>query len=139
MLDDDSFNIEEKTSGHIKAKWRLGRKSKNCFGFGICKLDEVKAKIERVEITIYENKSLGSYLVKEDNETIRLEINKEYLQKINDEFGGDFLILEEDFTLDRDDCNFIEISNDFTLKAGTYNFEENIYDSNILYVRFSNK
>ncbi|PJX23293.1 hypothetical protein CAP47_06185 [Psychroflexus sp. S27] len=137
--DTELLDYQEKVnSGHVKTVWRIGRKSRNCFRIGICKLDKVEVKIERVKITVYEDKSIGTYLIKEDNQTIRLEVDKDYMQKIRDEFGGDFLKLEEDFVLDDDDCDKLEISKGFTFKAGTYDFVESNVDPDVFYVRLTN-
>lgn len=118
-------------SGSVTTVWTIGRQSRNCFSIGICKLKKVKLKVLSIEATVYGNRMFAGELKKIDSNNFILQVDKENMRDIIKEFGGEYLILEEDFIIDPIDSEELELSNNFTIESGRYDFIKN--ETNSLY------
>ena len=108
--------------GSISTTWTIGRKSKNCHRFGICKLEKVTITIAEGDVP----NSDGDFYGKVSNngkKQIELVVDSNNIERIKKAFGGESLILEEDFTIDDVDLLKQLGLDKYTLKSGTYNFE----------------
>lgn len=67
-----------------------------------------------------------------------LQIDEENMRDIRKEYGGEYLILEEDYVIEKAESDNLNLSNDFTIKAGQYNLIKNLSNS-LFEVQISNQ
>lgn len=133
---DTSF-LKEDGGGSVTTVWTIGRKSMNCFRLGICKLKKVKIKVESLEATVYDNRMFAADIKNIDSNNFILQVDEENMRDIIKEYGGKYLILEEDYTIDKEETDNLGLSENFTIKAGQYTFIKN--ESNSMFeVNISN-
>lgn len=124
--------------GNIKVVWSIGRKSKNCFGIGICRREVTEVTIgdlppinidEAIELVT--SLKFVSTVQNIDNKYLLLKIDKNSYEAINEIFKGDALILEEDFIFEND-IPELNLNSSFLIKKGVYplyyNKLEDIYE-----------
>lgn len=99
-----------KISIHIE--W--GRVSRNCDGFGLCKTD--------IDIEFQFNDFFAN-VTKAGN--LNLEVTKSGLESITKKFGGNTIIIEEDYLIPSDVCKQIGLREGYTVKAGKYTVVKN--------------
>lgn len=58
-----------------------------------------------------------------------LQVDEENMRDIVKEFGGKYLILEEDFIIEKIDSEELGLSDNFTIESGTYGFIKNEINS----------
>lgn len=116
-------------SGSVTTTWTIGRKSQDCFSLGICKLKKIKVKYLGVEATIYGNRMFSGEVKKIDVNNFVLQVDEENMRDIVKEFGGKYLILEEDFIIEKIDSEELGLSDNFTIESGTYGFIKNEINS----------
>lgn len=122
----------------VKTKWTIGRKSKNCRKLGICKLKEVKPyiKFETKNANLNQNSDLEGreisafVSVSPSRDAFSFLVDEENLGYVQDYFGGNKLILEEDYLLEPEESTDLGVEQNFILKAGEYEF---IFDENYDY------
>lgn len=135
QVDKSSQRLEEDDddggSGNATTVWTIGRKSRDCFSIGICKLKKVKVKVLTVEATVYGNRMFAANIKPIDSNNFILQVDEENMLDIVKEFGGKYLILEEDFTIDSEETVNLNLTENFTIKSGQYNFVKN--NTNSLY------
>lgn len=138
VVEDSSTNAKNSTllqrdgdidSGSVSTTWTIGRKSRNCFSIGICKLKKVKVKIESIEATVYGNRMFAGNVKAIDANHFILQVDEENMLDIVNEFGGQYLVLEEGFTIDREEAANLNLAEGFTINAGKYDFVKNISNS----------
>jgi hypothetical protein len=128
----------QKADGSVTTVWTIGRKSMNCNRLGICKLSKVKIKVESIEATVYDNKMFAADVKILNANNFTLQIDEENMRDIRKEYGGEYLILEEDYVIEKTESDNLKLSNGFTIKAGQYNLIKN--GSNSLFeVQISNQ
>ncbi len=100
----------------------LGRKSKNCKGFGICDWD-----------IHTENRETGTTATLNSNGELEVtfDISTFSRSDVNTYFSGEYFIMDEDYSLDRDTAS--KLGKPYTIKAGKYKFEKR---GNLYKVRF---
>jgi hypothetical protein len=128
----------QKADGSVTTVWTIGRKSKNCNKLGICKLKKVKIKVESIEATVYDNKMFAADVKILNANNFTLQIDEENMRDIRKEYGGEYLILEEDYVIEKAESDNLNLSNDFTIKAGQYNLIKNLSNS-LFEVQISNQ
>ncbi|ESU29167.1 hypothetical protein FLJC2902T_12090 [Flavobacterium limnosediminis JC2902] len=89
--------------------FEFGRASKECAGWGICKLD-VTLEGEPSDFIGMMNR----------NGNLQIEISKKGMDSIAKIFGGKTIIIEEDFTLSKEVCYKVGLKEGYTIKAGKY-------------------
>ncbi|MFN4198040.1 MAG: hypothetical protein ACK4FS_03335 [Flavobacterium sp.] len=114
--------------GSVKTVWYLGRKSQNCFGFGICKHKKTTIKVG--EFPPYSFGDLQSmkviysdvWVISKDELLIELDpLSKIYSDYY---FNDSKIFLNEDFIIDTENID-LEITENFTIPAGEYSFKFN--------------
>ncbi|MCF6307266.1 MAG: hypothetical protein L3J09_04850 [Flavobacteriaceae bacterium] len=98
-------NINNDTQITIGVSIVFGRKSRNCAGFGVCKITG------SISITIKAHNNNGKF---------SLILTKEGLEEINNRFKGNKIILEEDYVLPESITKKIGLKKGYVLKTGTY-------------------
>jgi hypothetical protein len=129
IIDSDLARIKE---AGIKTYWSIGRKSRNCEGFGICKLKKVVGYVKfrtniqnRKQQDLSNNREtdLEAYVVaSEFPDEFYFFVDSENLALIKNYFGKESLILDEDFILTKQETLELELKDNFVMKIGTYNF-----------------
>jgi len=112
-------------NGSVTTVWSIGRKSKNCFKIGICKIKKVVIEIESIEATVYDNRMFAADVRAIDSNNLILQVDGENIKDIIKEFGGEYLILDEDYVIDDKECGNLNLSNGFTIKAGKHTLIKN--------------
>jgi hypothetical protein len=103
----------------IGIKLEIGRKSRNCKGFGICKFT----------VTISIKPSFKAFAAKSGG--LRLEMTNDAYNELRDYFDGDIIIIEEDFEVGSDVTKKLDLGNGYTIKKGEYRItlnENNKYE-----------
>ena len=123
---EDVVGVNAVSGGTVKTKWTLGRKSKNCRGFGICKLKEVGVEIkfkfdapqplEQAFTSKFEQVSPVQFQLLLD------QANADYIQS---EYGGAFFLLEESFVFTPQESAQLNLIQGFTIAPGLYNLQFN--------------
>lgn len=125
----DVSNIKIK-GGSIKIS--IGRKSRNCRGFGICAIKEVTVNVDDYTFTYNnQNRELQGGFETITPDQFNLVINDSVAQSIAFEMGDGYFTFEEDFELDEETIMFMGLTPDFTIEAGSYamiyNLEDKLY------------
>ncbi len=131
-----SFSFAQTAKFGIGTTWEIGRKSRNCDGFGICRLKEVVIHIGETgaddpgktnfHSDVYINPKTG---------LLDIKIDDFNMNKIKAYFGDNLLILEEDCVID--DQNLLDSLSvkGYTLKKGIYKFvlnkETSLYETSL--------
>lgn len=87
--------------------------------------------MESIEATVYGNRMFAADIKVIDPNNFVLQVDQENMRDITKEFGGDYLILEEDYAIEMEESNNLNLSDSFVIKAGQYNLIKN--DSNSLF------
>lgn len=111
----------------------IGRTSRDCRGFSICKIKNVSVTIDDYTIT-YTNQNRPSvqcnYTVI-DKDNFYLLFDDSIITELVSIQGGYQFVMEESFTIDNSSSSIMGISEDFTISEGTfpitYDSKENIY------------
>ena len=106
----------------VSTTWTIGRKSRNCHRIGICKLEKVKITIAEGDVP----DNGGDYYCKVSNNgsgQLKLVVDSNNMEIIKKGFGGEYLILEEDFTIEDADLLKELGLESYTIKTGTYDFQ----------------
>ncbi len=122
----------------VKTKWTIGRKSKNCFKLGLCKLKEVTPyiKFETKNANVnqgsdLEDREISAFVsVSPSRDAFSFLVDEDNLGYVQYYFGSNKLILEEDYLLEPEESTDLGVEQNFILKAGEYEF---IYDENYDY------
>ncbi|WP_296151165.1 hypothetical protein [uncultured Flavobacterium sp.] len=105
--------------GNVTWIWTYGRKSRSCHGFGICKTEKVKVKIEPLpEVTIIGASSARASAPAPDQ--LHLEFDESDTRSIINGYGGTVLLIEEDFEMEREITSTIGLRSGFVIRAGRY-------------------
>lgn len=64
-----------------------------------------------------------------DSNNFILQVDQENMRDITKEFGGNYLILEEDYTIEKEESDNLNLSENFVIKAGQYNLIKNTSNS----------
>lgn len=98
----------------IHFKW--GRISRDCKGFGICDFYiDVDVPLDGVKF----------YATTNSTGNLELEVTKLGMESVKNTFGGNTIILEEDFTVSSEACKQIGLKEGYTVKAGKYTVTTN--------------
>jgi hypothetical protein len=111
--------------GSVEVTFEIGRKSKGCEGFGICKVTKVKIKIEEISLKSRTNTKTFNGTISSVKGKLLLSINKDEANIVKEYFNGIQLIIEEEYLVDdREVLKDLGVSN-ITVGVGTYNFKFN--------------
>lgn len=112
--------VSEKPKIPIKISIEFGRASKDCDGWGICKVD---INID-LESTFKATTDINGNLI--------LETNNQGIDQIRKHFGNvSTIIIEEDFKLSEETCKSLDLKNGYTIKSGKYsikNISKGVYN-----------
>ncbi len=99
----------------------IGRPSKDCTGFGFCGASSQPSASP----------------IKADNidGNLSLTLSEERREQFKDYFGGEHIIMEEEYTLDYEIASKLKLPKGYTIKKGKYNFEK-IEGSDDVVVKF---
>lgn len=89
----------------------IGRKSKQCSGFGICQLEIVITWDELINFFKAQQTNNGKLAVRFGSETYNHNSSK---------LPNDYFVLEEDFRLESDAAQALGFKNGYTIKKGKY-------------------
>jgi len=141
---DDSYSVTSNTatSQEFRSKkaksiggtWSIGRKSKSCRGLGFCRLKAVHLNnyTIRVDGTFYSDIKIIN-----PNKFI-LYVDEENMSEIVNGYGGQYLILEEDFAFDEEEIVALNLVENFTIGEGVYGFVQDP-ETSLYRVEISNK
>ncbi len=105
----DSISSDKEDIG-IGVEITFGRASRNCRGFGICK----------VKLTFDLFKSSGENV----NGTFLVRLTPEGVKEVKDYFGSNKIILEEPYVLPQELTNTLDLKPGYTLSAGEYKIQK---------------
>jgi|GEM_PF-1829548 len=141
---DDSYSVISNTTtsqefGSKKAKsiggtWSIGRKSKSCRGLGLCRLKAVHFN----NYTIKVDRTFYSDIKIINTNKFILYVDEENMSEIVNGYGGEYLILEEDFIFDQEEITALNLAENFTIGEGVYGFLQDT-ETSLYWVEISNK
>jgi len=120
--------LEKSVKPFIQITLDIGRKSRKCLGFGVCRAS-VKIGAERRSF-------VGNVKIINPNKFI-LYVDEENMSKIVNGYGEQHLILEEDFTLDYEEIVTLNLAENFTIGEGIYQFIQDP-ETSLYWVEISN-
>lgn len=108
----------------IGTTWDIGRKSRSCGGFGLCKCSSISFEYsQRVKSN---QNSFNSIINTTTEKRILFSVDKQNMLIINNYFKGEQLILDEDFVIDDKEVLKKLHLDSYTLKKGLYKFKFNL-------------
>jgi hypothetical protein len=116
-------NSNEVEDVGIGTTWDIGRKSRNCGGFGLCKCSSITFEYSARKKT-RENSFHSTISLNTDN-VLLSRVDQLSERIINKYFGGSQIILEEDFIIDELDILKKLGIETYTIKKGTYKLKYN--------------
>lgn len=105
---------EVKTEGRPLIEFEFGRKSKNCGGFGIC--------ILRINIS----PELGAEIIQAlllPGGVLKVAMPPKFYKDHASAFQNGYLVVEEDYVIDRETTKAIGLKDNYTIKTGKYKVE----------------
>jgi len=96
----------------LKIHVRWGRKSRGCKGFGLCIFTTFDPSIQTERLNYYAGSTDDGHLV--------LMIKDKGLKEIKNYFGGNTIIIEEDFVLPDEVTKKLKLKKGYTIKKGRY-------------------
>lgn len=117
----DAYSISN-PKPKVTVSFEIGRKSRDCAGFGVCKV-EVSVEFNR---TIQNDRETNAYFTTDDNGKLVIEVDKAtMLQATKDNyFSGSEFVVEEDYILSADVANALGVRPGTTIPAGRYNLSD---------------
>lgn len=120
------FKDDDGLSGSVKTVWTIGRKSRNCFGIGICKYVKTVVKVEDIEVDLSklkQEKIIYTVTVPKSLSTggkvaMLWQIRDASYDYIQEYFHGEHIIFEEDTQFNTSEIPGFEKT--FTIAKGTY-------------------
>ena len=107
----------------IGTTWDIGRKSKSCGGFGLCKCTSITFEYSQ-RVALKKNAFNATININAEN-VLLSRIDQMHERIINKYFGGSQIILEEDFVIeDPEVLKKLHIES-YTIKKGIYKLKYN--------------
>jgi hypothetical protein len=111
----------------VGTSWDIGRKSRNCGAFGLCRCSSISFEYSQ---RVKPNKnSFYSFIKITQDKKVFFSVDKENMLIISNYFKGEQLILDEDFIIDNQEVLKQLHLDSYTLKKGLYKFKFNIKTS----------
>ncbi|HCQ12323.1 MAG TPA: hypothetical protein DIU01_03495 [Flavobacterium sp.] len=111
----------------VGTSWDIGRKSRNCGAFGLCRCSSITFEYSQ---RVKSNKnSFNSTISLTTEKRVLFSVDKENMLIISNYFKGEQLILDEDFVIDDKEVLSKLHLESYTLKKGLYKFKFNIKSS----------
>ncbi|MGZ9674708.1 hypothetical protein [Flavobacterium sp. GNP001] len=107
----------------IGTTWDIGRRSRNCGGFGLCRLSSVTFEYSQ-RVKIKEN-SFNSFISINTENVLLSRVDQMSERIINKYFGGSQIILEEDFVIEDPEILKKLHLESYTIKKGVYKLKFN--------------
>ncbi|WP_291113739.1 hypothetical protein [Flavobacterium sp. UBA6135] len=116
-----NFEARWPSSGSVSVHWEIGRKSRDCDGIGICRYTKTIIKIDPITVDLSQLRATNTFYgeaIKIDSDSLLVVVDPTSRIYINEFFGDDSIIFEEDT-----EFNFSDLSlgfDNFNVKAGTF-------------------
>lgn len=108
----------------IGTTWDIGRKSRSCGGFGLCKCSSISFEYSQ---RVKSNQNSFNSIISINAENVLLvRVDQMSERIINKYFGGSQIILDEDFVIDDKEVLKKLHLDSYTLKKGLYKFKFNL-------------
>jgi hypothetical protein len=116
--------------GSVEVTLKIGRKSRGCAGFGICKVEKVKVVIKNLSLRQQSEEKLVKAKLSSINGKIILSVDEENLNIVKENFKDMQLVIEESYEIE--DAEILkELSVErISIKEGVYKFTQNVKNSN---------
>ncbi len=121
------------TGGSITVS--IGRKSRDCDGFGICVIKQVSVTVDDNYTLTYNNQNRASVKCNyetTDTKNFYLNFDETIINDLIDLQGSSNFIFEEDFVIDSQSATTMGLVQNFTIAQGTYpivyNSETKLYE-----------